>query len=236
MFWIWRESPHMAIKAIVFDIGGILETIPEGGDPTSRFPQMLARWERRLDLTPVALSETIAMMDTRLKSAGKDGALGTCSYDEWVGELRATTDWDEATTDAFMDDHWDTYIGEPNPELTAYFTSLRPRYKTALLSNSFVGAREREQAARGFEDMADLIIYSHEVGLAKPDPRIYALTCERLGVQPAEMIFLDDSPGHIAAARAFGIHGIVFHDNAQAIGEIEALLAAHHGGDGARAD
>ncbi len=226
----------MAIKAIVFDIGGILETIPEGGDPTSRFPQMLARWERRLDLTPVALSETIAMMDTRLKSAGKDGALGTCSYDEWVGELRATTGWDEATTDAFMDDHWDTYIGEPNPELTAYFTSLRPRYKTALLSNSFVGAREREQAARGFEDMADLIIYSHEVGLAKPDPRIYALTCERLGIRPAEMIFLDDSPGHIAAARAFGIHGVVFHDNAQAIGEIEALLAAHHGGDGARAD
>lgn len=217
----------MAIKAVVFDIGGILETIPEGGDPTSRFPQMLARWEQRLGMAPGALSEALDTQNERLASVGKDGELGTCTYDEWVGELRAVTGWDAATADALMEDHWETYIGEPNPELTAYFIGLRPRYKTALLSNSFVGAREREQAARGFADIADLIIYSHEVGLAKPDARIYALTCKRLGIQPDEMIFLDDSPGHIAAARDFGIHGVVFHDNAQAIHEIEALLAAH---------
>ena len=217
----------MAIKAVVFDIGGILEVIPEGGDPTSRFPRMLARWEQRLDMAPGALSEAITTMDELLQRAGKDGALGTCSYDEWVCALRATTGWDDATTDAFMDDHWETYIGEPNPALAAYFISLRPRYKTAFLSNSFVGAREREQAARGFEDMADLIIYSHEVGVAKPDARIYALTCERLGVQPAEMIFLDDAPSNIAAARDFGLHGVLFQDNTQAIGEIEALLASH---------
>ncbi|MFI5276643.1 MAG: HAD-IA family hydrolase, partial [Ktedonobacterales bacterium] len=112
-------------------------------------------------------------------------------------------------------------------ELAAYFISLRPRYTTAFLSNSFVGAREREQAARGFEDMADLIIYSHEIGVAKPDARIYALTCERLGVQPAEVIFLDDAPSNIVAARDFGIHGVLFQDNTQAIGAIEALLVAH---------
>ncbi len=217
----------MAIKAVVFDIGGILEVIPEGGDPTSRFPLMLARWEQRLGMAPGTLREALSALDVRLQSDGRDGELGTCSYDEWVGELRAVTGWDTATTDAFMEEHWETYIGEPNPELAAYFTGLRPRYRTAFLSNSFVGAREREQAARGFEDMADLIIYSHEVGIAKPDSRIYALTCERLGVHPTEMIFLDDAPHNIAAARDFGIHGILFQDNAQAIREIEALLAAH---------
>ena len=216
-----------SIKAVVFDIGGILETIPEGGDPTSRFPQMMTRWEQRLGMAPGALSEQIGGVDAGLKDAGKDGALGSCTYDEWVSEVRAATGWDSATAEAFEDDFWETYIGEPNPELMAYFIGLRPRYKTALLSNSFVGARAREQAARGFEEMTDLIVYSHEVGLAKPDPRIYALTCERLGIEPAEMIFLDDSQGHIAAARAFGIRGVVFHDNAQAIREIEALLAAH---------
>ncbi len=69
-----------------------------------------------------------------------------------------------------------------------------------------------------------MIIYSHEVGLAKPDPRIYALTCERLGVRPAEMVFLDDVEPIVEAAREFGIHAVLFEANAQAIGEIEALL------------
>jgi putative hydrolase of the HAD superfamily len=217
----------VAIKAVVFDIGGILEIIPEGGDPTRRFPEMMARWERRLDMAPGELGAQIKGMDERLTAAGKDGALGTCSYEEWVAELRAVTGWDAARTDEFMDDFWDTYIGDPNPELAAYFVGLRPRYRTAFLSNSFVGAREREHVARGFGDMAEMIVYSHEVGVAKPDPRIYALTCERLSVQPVEMVFLDDAPGNIAAARDFGIHGVLFQDNAQAIREIEALLAAH---------
>ena len=216
----------MAIKAVVFDIGGILEIIPEGGDPTVRFPEMIARWERRLGMAPGELDAQIKGMDERLTAAGKDGGLGTCSYEEWLAELRAVTGWDAARTNAFMEDFWDTYIGDPNPELAAYFVDLRPRYRTAFLSNSFVGAREREHAARGFGDMAEIIVYSHEVGVAKPDPRIYAITCERLSVQPVEMIFLDDSPGNIAAARDFGIQGVLFQDNAQAIREIEALLAA----------
>lgn len=60
------------------------------------------------------------------------------------------------------------------------------------MSNSFVEAREREQDAYGFEDLVDEIVYSHEVGMCKPDPRIYELTCMRLGVGPEEMVFLDD--------------------------------------------
>ena len=55
---------------------------------------------------------------------------------------------------------------------------------------------------------------------------VFELTCERLGRQPDEMIFLDDAPGHVAAAREMGIHAIVFQDNAQAIAEIEACLQA----------
>ncbi len=75
----------------------------------------------------------------------------------------------------------------------SYFSSLRPRYQTALLSNSFVGARKREQEHYHFAEMTDLIIYSHEVGIAKPERRIFELTCERIGVQPEDVIFLDDS-------------------------------------------
>ncbi len=60
--------------------------------------------------------------------------------------------------------------GTANTDLIEYARRLRPRYRTGILSNSFVGAREREQAAYGFEDLVDEIIYSHECGMSKPDP------------------------------------------------------------------
>jgi epoxide hydrolase-like predicted phosphatase len=72
----------------------------------------------------------------------------------------------------------------------------------------------------------DFIIYSHEVGLAKPDPRIYALTSQRLGVQPQEIVFLDDVERNVAAAAAYGFHAILYQTNAQAITEIERCLQA----------
>lgn len=93
------------------------------------------------------------------------------------------------------------------------------------MSNSFVGAREREQATYGFEDLVDEIIYSHECGMSKPDPRIYALACERLRAEPAQMVFLDDYGPCVAGAREAGIHAVLFRDNVQAIREIERLLA-----------
>jgi HAD superfamily hydrolase (TIGR01509 family) len=69
-----------------------------------------------------------------------------------------------------------------------------------------------------------VIIYSHEVGMSKPDPRIYALASERLGVQPGEMVFLDDVPLMVDAARQAGLQAVLFTTTQQAIADIEALL------------
>jgi putative hydrolase of the HAD superfamily len=214
----------MAIRAVVFDIGGILEIVPEGGDPTRRFPQMIARWEERLGLQPSELDARITAMDERFSAEGKDGSIGTCTEEEWLAELGPATGMDKAQVDAFMRDFWDVYCGGPNTELIAYFKGLRPHYRTALLSNSFVGARREEEARFGFAAMTDLIVYSHEEGMNKPDPRIYERTWQRLGVQPQEMIFLDDVERNILAARECGLHAILFQSNAQAIAAIEACL------------
>jgi FMN phosphatase YigB (HAD superfamily) len=78
----------------------------------------------------------------------------------------------------------------------------------------------------GFEDLVEEIVYSHEVGFSKPDPRIYALICARLDVPPGEMVFLDDAGVCVAGARDAGIHAVRYQDNAQAITEIEKLLAS----------
>lgn len=125
-----------------------------------------------------------------------------------------------------MTDAWTEYVGSLNHELAAYFAGLRPRYKTGILSNSLVGAREREQAAHRFADMCDVIVYSHEEGCLKPDPRIYRVVCDRLDVAPETAVLLDDAQANVDGARAIGMTGITFATNAQAISELNALLVA----------
>jgi epoxide hydrolase-like predicted phosphatase len=199
----------MAIKAVVFDIGGVLEITPNTG--------MTEKWETRLHLKPGQMNEW-------MKDVWRDGALGRCTEEQVLQSLREIVGMNQAQVDAFWDDLWEQYLGTLNVPLATYFSGLRPRYQTAILSNSFVGARSREQESYHFADMTDLIIYSHEVGMAKPDRRIFELTCERLGLQPEEIIFLDDVEQHIVAARAIGIQAIQFRETAQAIADIQACL------------
>ena len=202
----------MAIRGVVFDIGGVLEHTPRTGWD--------ARWEARLGLPAGDLN-------TRLRDVWRAGSIGAITEAEVEARIRAILGLDAAQVAAFMADLWDEYCGTLNAELAAYFAGLRPRYQTAILSNSFVGARDKEQERYGFGEMCDLIIYSHEEGMRKPERRIYALTCERLGVRPDEIVFLDDAEPCVAGGREYGMHAILYKDTAQAIADIEACLKAH---------
>ncbi|MFK0245978.1 HAD family hydrolase [Amycolatopsis azurea] len=194
---------------MVFDIGDVLEIAPDLG--------VRRRWEIRLGLMEGEFGR-------RLADVWAAGAIGGVTEDEVRQAISDRLGVAREQADLIMADAWEQYLGTANTELIEYCRGLRPRYRTGILSNSFVGAREREQAAYGFEDLVDEIVYSHEVGMSKPDPRIYKLSCARLEVRPEEMIFLDDMEPNIAAARAAGIHGLHYRDNARAIAEIEALL------------
>ncbi len=206
----------MAIRAVVFDIGGVLE-ITQDLSPTRSQDSVTRVWEARLGLPA-------GEVDVRMRDAWIGGSVGTITLDEVHQALRDRLGLDEEQRAAFMADMWREYLGTANTELIEYARGLRPRYRTGILSNSFVGAREREQEAYGFEDLVDEIVYSHECGMSKPDPRIYALTCERLGARPEETVFVDDYGPNAAAAREAGLHGIHHTANAPTIGEIEQLL------------
>ncbi len=199
----------MAIRAVVFDIGGVLETTPPLGVSDA--------WEARLGLAPGEL-------DGRLSDVWAAGNIGAITEDEVQREISNRLGLDGATLRAFLDDLWTEYLGTLNVELAGHFAGLRPRYRTGILSNSFVGARERECGRYGFDELADLIVYSHEVGMSKPDPRIYELTWQRLAVRPEEMVFLDDVEPFVAAAAALGIQAVRFTDTAQAIADLDAIL------------
>lgn len=199
----------MTIRAVVFDIGGVLEyTQPMTLDD---------HWEPRLNLQP---GEIIS----RMADVWRGGSIGTVTEAEVWQRFSETFGVTDAVLDEYREEMWAEYLGTPNQELIDYFAGLRPRYQTAILSNSFVGARERESARYRFDEMCDFIIYSHEVGMSKPDPRIYEMTCSQLGRPPGEVVFLDDREGAIEGARAIGMKGVVFKDNVQAIAELEALL------------
>jgi putative hydrolase of the HAD superfamily len=201
----------MTIQAVVFDIGGVLEITPRTA--------WVEKWEARLHLQPGELDE-------RLMDVWRVGSLGTISEEDVEQRIGEILGMDQVHVGALMADLWEEYLGELNVELAVYFASLRPRYRTALLSNSFAGARSKEQERYHFADICDLLIYSHEEGVAKPERRIFALTCERLGVQPAEIVFLDDVEANVAAARACGLQAILFRETSEAIAAIQACLQA----------
>lgn len=200
----------MPVTAVVVDIGGVLEI-------TEPRP-LLDLWEPRFGLDRGELVE-------RTRHVWRDGAVGAITEAQVHSALRALLDAEPALVDEFLADIWVDYLGTLNTGLYAFLRELRPRYRTGIISNSFVGAREREQELYRFDEITDVIVYSHEVGMEKPDPRIYRLACERLGVRPEEAVFLDDVPEAVEGARQVGMHGVVFQDNDQAVAAIEALLA-----------
>lgn len=200
----------MPVAAVVFDIGGVLEVNPRTGWQT--------RWAERLRLPRREFEE-------RLDSTWSAGAIGALSLEEVESRTAEALDLEEGRVRELMSDVWAEYLGALNRELADYFASLRPRVKTGILSNSFVGAREREQAAYGFADMCDVLVYSHEVGCMKPDARIYRLVCERLGVDPEEAVLLDDVQVNVDGACAVGMRAVRYASTSQAIADLETHIA-----------
>jgi putative hydrolase of the HAD superfamily len=73
-------------------------------------------------------------------------------------------------------------------------------------------------------DCFDLVYCSGDEGRVKPDPSVYRETLARLDLGPDEALFIDDTVGHVAAARALGLHGIVFCHARQLASDLAALL------------
>ena len=200
----------MTIRAVIFDIGGVLEIDPATG--------WLERWAGRLGLS------WPDDMTARLEPISRAGNIGTITLAQAEQQIAAVLGLDAAQLGRFMEDLWTEYLGTLNTELARYFGTLRPRYKTGILSNSFVGARERERDAYGFEDLCDVVVYSHEEGLEKPDPRFYRIVTDRLGVRPDEAVLVDDHEMCVQGARDAGLAAVLFCDNEQAIADLEAYL------------
>jgi putative hydrolase of the HAD superfamily len=204
------------IRAVVFDIGGVLEQVDDHS-----WPQTWAeRWAGRAGLTPAQL---VAALDEQPPIG--DLVTGGATEQEFRDLYAAALGLDVPQADEMMAQMWDAYCGTLDQELFDWYTALRGRYTLGILSNSSDGARREESRRHGIPDAADVVVYSHEVGLAKPDPAVYALTTERLGVAPHETVFLDDADVAVTAAREFGWHALLHTDTTSSIARLEQLLA-----------
>jgi len=197
----------MTVRAIILDIGGVLELTPDTG--------VYQRWDEKFGAGSIE----------RLGDLFEAGEVGHITLEQLHERAADTLEASVALFDAFMEEVWIDYLGTYNAEMADYWRARRTEgYVTAIISNSFVGAREREEEAYRFSELTDLIVYSHEVGLKKPDPAIYELCLERLGMRADEVVFVDDYEPNCVAARELGMAAVLFEDTEQTLRDLDALL------------
>lgn len=202
---------RMTIKAIIFDLGGVLLRTT---DHTHR-----ENLGTRLGMSRHELEEFIFG-----RESGDRAQRGEISVKQHWDNLNRELDCPQDEFQAVLDEF---FAGdELDIELLDYVRLLHRSYKTGLLSNAFDDLRQVIAEKWHFEDAFDDILISAEVGLAKPDQRIFRLAVTRLGVEPGEAIFVDDMQRNVDEAFAAGLAGVRFRTTAQVRNDIEHLLSA----------
>jgi putative hydrolase of the HAD superfamily len=120
-----------------------------------------------------------------------------------------------------------------NDDMIAAAVRIGAHYKTAILTNNvkeWTDWREWVEA-----HIFDLIVDSSHEGMRKPDPEIYLLTCERLGVDPTRAAFVDDIPTNVEGAQGIGLHAIQFTTTEEVLEQLRPLFPRAFSEDAARA-
>ncbi|MEU1406617.1 HAD family phosphatase [Streptomyces sp. NPDC005728] len=199
----------MTATCVILDIGGVLEITPKTG--------WVQRWEERLELP-------LGTVNERMHDVWRAGSVGSISEREVHDQVAARLCLDSLQVEAFMADLWAEYLGTPNEELITHVRGLRGSCRLGILSNSFVGAREREMALYHFDELVEQIVYSHEIGVGKPDLRAFDAACAGLDVRPENCLFIDDVAVNVEAAQAAGMQAHLFEGNAGTITRIATHL------------
>jgi putative hydrolase of the HAD superfamily len=106
-------------------------------------------------------------------------------------------------------------------------------HRTALLTNNAREWGTTWRALMPFDELFDVVLDSCEIGLRKPDPAIYRLTCDRLGLLPSECLFVDDLECNVVAARELGMEALLCHDGPATAAEVLRRMLDGTGGSGA---
>ena len=199
----------MTIKAVLWDLGGVLLRTH---DASGR-----RRWEARLGLAEGELDRLVFGCQ-----ASRAATLGRARVDDIWTEVLTTLGLPESERETLSRDF---FAGDRLDErLLAFLRQLRSSHKTGLITNAWPNVRPWIDGEWHLTDLFDVVVISAEVGLAKPDPRIYQLALERLGVAPQDAVFIDDASENVEAAAALGLHGLRFVSPDQVLNELQSML------------
>ena len=206
----------MAIEATLWDIGGVLTTSPF---------EAFNRFEAAHDL-PADFIRTVNSTNPRTNAWARFEA-SQVSADEFDALFHAesTALGHPVSGKAVLE----LLSGDIRPRMVAALARCRERFKVGAITNNMKPDPSRpppdpKRASVMEVAMAhfDIVVESSVEGIRKPDPAIYRLACERLDVDPASCVFLDDLGINLKPARAMGMHTIKVLDEDQAIGELAA--------------
>ncbi len=194
---------------MIFDFGGVLVEMVDN--------------RPKLELAN-ELGVSLAKLDTLIfdSESARQASRGEIKVSEHWEAVRVALGIHPEDMSGFLERYWSS--DDINWALLDFIRQLHPRYKVGLLSNAWDDLRQTMHRRWNIDGLFDQMIISAEVKMVKPEPRIFSMAVERLGVQPAESIFVDDIQENIAAAIAQGINAILYHDAAQTIAEINGYL------------
>lgn len=201
-------------RAVIFDLGGVVLDSPL---------HAIARFERERGV-PAGLVNRVVL------ETGPGGAWSRLERGELtVAAFAPLFERECADAGCAIDARaMMARIGEaaaPRPAMLTALRALRARgLSVAALTNNWESESGRSGARDDLRGLFDAFIESAVVGLRKPDPRIYTLACEVLGVAPPEAVFLDDIGRNLKAARALGMATIKVDAPEPALAELERTL------------
>jgi len=197
---------------VIFDLGGVVFDSPL---------HAIAAYERELGIAAGAVNRLVV-------ATGPAGAWSRLER----GELRLEAFYDRFEAECAAAGHplcartlmaRIAAASRPRPAMVEAVRRIHARgLRTAALTNNWVG--DAEAPRDGLRALFDVVVESAVEGLRKPDPRIYHRVLERLGVAPAEAVFLDDIGRNLKPARALGMHTIKVDEPGAALAELGALL------------
>ncbi len=208
------------IKAVISDFGGVL---------TSPLIESFAAMQESLGISLEALG--IAMAAIRTDDGHnplfelETGRISEADFLHALGAQLSAQLGRQIELHGFGERYFEHL--HPNERLIEYMRQLRERgYKLAICTNNVREWEALWRAKLPVDEIFDVVVDSAFVGARKPEPRIYEVTLERLGLPADATLLLDDVELNCTAARELGIGAVWFRSTEQAIEEIETVLAS----------
>jgi epoxide hydrolase-like predicted phosphatase len=198
----------MSIRAVFFDLGGVLVR--------TEYQAPRQQLAERLGMEYDDLSKIVFDSET-----GAQASIGSITamqhWESVMKRLKRPADELQTIRDEF-------FAGDIiDRTLLEFLRSLRGKHTTGLISNAWSDLREY-MVREKMDDAFDHVIISAEVGVAKPDPKIFQIALDQAGVGPSEAVFVDDFYANIEGCEKVGMKGIHFKDAEATLQQLKALL------------